>query len=73
MIKRWKSRVVAFAPLLFMLGALTSFTGCGEAEGPAEKAGKSVDKGIQDVKDTVNPPGAGEKAGRAVDKALKPE
>jgi hypothetical protein len=72
MIKKWKNRIVAFAPLLCVLGALTAFTGCGESEGPAEKAGKSVDKGIQDVQDAVNPPGAAEKAGRALDKATKP-
>ena len=57
--------------MLFMFGALAAFAGC-EDEGPAEKAGASIDKGVQDVKDTVNPPGAGEKAGREVDKALKP-
>jgi hypothetical protein len=54
-----------------MLGALVAFAGC-ESKGPAEKAGESVDKGIQNAKDAVNPPGAGEKAGRALDKAVKP-
>jgi hypothetical protein len=48
-----------------------AFAGC-ESKGPAEKAGESIDKGIQNAKDAVNPPGAGEKAGRAVDNALKP-
>ena len=71
MIKLWKNRVLAFAPLLMMLGALATFAGC-ESKGPAEKAGESIDKGVQNAKDAVNPPGAGEKAGRAVDKALKP-
>jgi hypothetical protein len=72
MIKKWMNRVFPVAPMLVMLGALAGFAGC-EDKGPAEKAGAAVDKGVQDVKDTVNPPGAGEKAGRAVDKALKPE
>ncbi len=71
MIKRWKNRVFAFAPLLVMLGAVAAFAGC-ESKGPAEKAGESIDKGVQDVKDAVNPPGAGEKAGRELDKAVKP-
>jgi hypothetical protein len=71
MIKLWKNRVLSFAPLLTMLGALAVVAGC-DSSGPAEKAGESIDKGVQNVKDAVNPPGAGEKAGRAVDKALKP-
>jgi predicted small lipoprotein YifL len=71
MIKLWKNRVLAFAPLFMMLGALATFAGC-ESKGPAEKAGESIDKGVQNAKDAVNPPGTGEKAGRAVDKALKP-
>jgi hypothetical protein len=71
LINRWKNRVVPFASLVLMLGALVAFAGC-ESKGPAEKAGETVDKGIQNAKDAVNPPGAGEKAGRAVDKAIKP-
>jgi hypothetical protein len=50
--------------------AFANVAGC-ESKGPAEKAGQSIDKGVKDVKDTVNPPGAAEKAGRAVDGALK--
>jgi predicted small lipoprotein YifL len=71
MIKRWKNQVSPFAPLLMLLGALVAFAGC-ESKGPAEKAGESIDKGIQNAKDAVNPPGAGEKAGRTLDKATKP-
>jgi len=71
MIKRWKNRVSPFAPLLMMFGALVAFAGC-ESKGPAEKAGESIDKGIQNAKDVVNPPGAGEKTGRELDKSLKP-
>lgn len=43
--------------------------GCRE-EGPAEKMGKDLDKGVEKLKDAVDPPGPAEKAGRAVDKAL---
>ena len=69
MSMRWKNRRAFVAALMF--GAFVSLAGC-ESEGPAEKAGKSIDKGIQNAKDAVNPPGPGEKAGREVDKALKP-
>jgi len=65
-----KNRFTLFAALL-LAGAFTAFAGC-EDKGPAEKAGENIDKGIQNAKDAVNPPGAGEKAGREVDKALKP-
>jgi hypothetical protein len=66
----WKNRFALFGALL-LAGAFTTFAGC-EDKGPAEKAGENIDKGIQNVKDAVNPPGPGEKAGRDVDKALKP-
>jgi hypothetical protein len=51
--------------------AFATLVGC-ESKGPAEKAGESIDKGVKDVKDAVNPPGPTEKAGRAIDNALKP-
>ena len=69
MNKQWKCRAAFLAALV--LGAFMTFAGC-ESKGPAEKAGESIDKGIQNAKDAVNPPGAGEKAGRNLDKALKP-
>jgi hypothetical protein len=69
MSEQWKNRSGFVAALMF--GALVSLAGC-ESEGPVEKAGKSIDKGVQNAKDAVNPPGPGEKAGREVDKALKP-
>jgi len=65
-----KNRFAAVVVML-LVGAFTTFVGC-ESKGPAEKAGESIDKGIQNAKDAVNPPGPGEKAGREVDKALKP-
>jgi len=69
MSKQWKTRC-AFLNAL-MLGALMGLAGC-ESEGPAEKAGKSIDKGIKNAKDAVSPPGPAEQAGRNLDKALKP-
>jgi hypothetical protein len=69
MSKHWTDRVAFLNALL--LGASLALVGC-ESKGPAEKAGESIDKGIQNAKDAVNPPGPGEKAGRDLDKALKP-
>ncbi len=40
-------------------------------EGPAERAGKSLDNAGQSVKDAIDPPGPAEKAGRAVDRAVQ--
>jgi hypothetical protein len=51
--------------------AIVALAGC-ENKGPAQRAGASVDRGVQDVKDAVNPPGPVEKAGRAVDRAVNP-
>ena len=47
-----------------------AFPGC-EPAGPAQRAGKNIDKSVQDAKDAVNPPGNMEKAGRDIDKSLK--
>jgi hypothetical protein len=69
MIKRFKNPLVAFASVLFSLGAIMTLAGC-DAKGPAETTGEKIDKGIQNAKDVVNPPGPGVKAGREVDKAL---
>ena len=62
-----KNRAAILAALL--LGAVLTCTGC-EPKGPAQQAGESIDKGIQNAKDAINPPGPLEKAGRGVDKAL---
>ena len=60
---------VCLSPLLaIVLGGVISLTGC-EQPGPAENAGKEIDKGTQKVKDTISPPGPMEKVGREVDKA----
>ena len=69
MRKQWKTANVLRAAMLF--GAFASFVGC-ETKGPAEKAGESIDKGIQNAKDAINPPGPAEHAGRNLDKAVKP-
>ena len=69
MTKERKHRVARLATLL--LGAVAAFAGC-ESKGPAERAGENIDKGVQDVKDAINPPGPVEKTGRSVDKVLNP-
>ena len=69
MSKRPTKRLATHSALLF--GALVAATGC-ETKGPAEKAGESIDRGIQKAKDAVHPPGPLEKAGREVDKVIKP-
>jgi hypothetical protein len=68
MSKKRNYRIVALVAVLFV--AFATVAGC-ESKGPAQQAGESIDKGVQDVKDTVNPPGLTAKAGRAVDKALE--
>jgi hypothetical protein len=67
-----KTRRTTLAGLACMLvGAFAIGAGC-DSKGPAENAGEKIDKGVQNVKDTVSPPGPGEKLGREVDKAVKP-
>jgi len=57
-------------PIALTALTLSALTGC--EQGPAEKAGSKIDKGIENVQDAVNPPsGPGEKAGRAIDRATK--
>jgi hypothetical protein len=65
-----KERVSPFAATaaLFLM-AVVGFAGC-ESKGPARRAGEAIDKGVQDAKDALNPPGPVEKAGRGLDKAL---
>lgn len=67
MTRKQSHRIAPLASLLF--GAVVTLAGC-ESKGPAERAGENIDKGIQNAKDTINPPGPGEKAGRSLDKAL---
>jgi hypothetical protein len=69
MSKEWNYRIVPLAALLFV--AFATVVGC-ESKGPAERAGASIDKGIRNAKDAINPPGPTEKAGRALDRAVNP-
>ncbi|GLR83070.1 hypothetical protein HUE56_05360 (plasmid) [Azospirillum oryzae] len=39
-------------------------------DGPAERAGESIDNAGQRVKDAIDPPGPAEKAGRAIDRTV---
>jgi hypothetical protein len=49
---------------------MTGLSAC-QQEGPAEKAGKSLDNAGQSVSDALNPPqGPAQSAGRKVDRAL---
>ncbi|MEO6810571.1 MAG: hypothetical protein ABI353_15760 [Isosphaeraceae bacterium] len=58
------------AAIAFLIaGTIPLGIGC-EARGPAERTGEKIDRGIQNVKDTIDPPGPIEKAGRAVDKVF---
>jgi hypothetical protein len=61
------NKLSRFGP--FLLFAALATVGC-ESKGPAEKVGESIDKGVQNAKDAVTPPGNVEKAGREVDKAI---
>jgi len=54
---------------LCLFPLLASVVSCRE-KGPAEKAGESVDKAVEKVKDAVDPKGPLEKAGEKVDHAL---
>lgn len=63
---------IKLAALGILLSPLLGLaTGCAP-EGPAEKAGKSLDQAAENAKDAINPPGPVEKAGREVDKAVNP-
>ena len=55
---------------LLMAATLTVNMGC-RKEGPAEKAGETLD-GTKDhpIRDAVEPDGIGEKAGKKIDKAV---
>ena len=55
---------------LLVMGFALVGVGC-EREGAVEKAGKQVDKAVEDVKDKINPEGPVEKAGKQVDKAIE--
>ena len=65
--------------VLFACGLIISISGCGEPEGPAEKAGKTVDQAMEKTADslqeTMHSTGkaindASEKTGQAVKDAV---
>jgi hypothetical protein len=61
-----KIPILAIAAVVPFLGFVSS---CKE-KGPAEKAGESIDKAVDEVKDAVDPKGPLEKAGEKVDEAI---
>lgn len=61
--------VKAAAIAFLIAGTVPLGIGC-KAQGPAERTGEKIDRGIQNVKDTVNPPGPVEKVGRTMDRVL---
>jgi hypothetical protein len=66
-----KSRMAAAALIatLVMGGALVG-VGC-ERQGPAERAGKEIDRVVEDAKDKLDPSGPAEKAGKTIDRAVE--
>jgi outer membrane lipoprotein-sorting protein len=56
--------------LIVLAIPLVAMAACHQ-EGPAERAGTSVDNAAQKVKDAVDPPGPAQKAGRALDKTTE--
>ena len=64
MIKLLKS---VLAPAL-AFGAVAAAVGCAD-KGPAQRTGEKIDRGVEKVKDKLDPAGPVEKAGRAVDRA----
>ncbi|NOG68951.1 hypothetical protein [Roseicella sp. DB1501] len=59
-------RLFLILPALLLL----SLAAC-QREGPAERAGRSLDKAGQTVRDTVDPPkGPAERLGRSVDRTI---
>ena len=60
-------RVVITTILLFSSLGLAA---C-ERAGPAERAGRSLDRTGERVRDAIDPPGPTERVGRAVDRAVR--
>ena len=55
--------------LVCALGLMASLSGCGETEGPAEKAGKTLDQAAENTTESVD--NAMESAGEAMDNAAE--
>jgi len=54
----------------FFMATLLFITGCVQ-KGPAQRAGESIDRAVEDMKDAVDPPGPAQKAGRSIDRAIE--
>lgn len=60
-----------FLRILMLPALLTITLAACEREGPAERAGRSLDRAGESVRDTVDPPrGPVERMGRSVDRAV---
>jgi predicted small secreted protein len=58
-------------PALTIMAALAATAACNTREGPAERAGRGLDRAGERVRDAVDPPrGPAERTGRSVDRAL---
>ncbi len=65
-----KSLLPALA-ILAALAATAATAACNTREGPAERAGRSLDRAGERVRDTADPPrGPVERLGRSVDRAF---
>ena len=62
-------RISGALPLLGCILAMA--LGCA-SRGPAQRAGRTIDRDVQGAKDIVAPPGPVEKAGRGVDRVINP-
>jgi hypothetical protein len=65
-----KNSVALVLGLTVLLGGAVWESGC-KRQGPAERAGRDIDRAVEDMKDAVNPPGPAEKAGKKVDRAVE--
>jgi len=59
---------IRFLPLLLAVPFLV-LAGCSD-KGPAEKAGQSIDKAVEDVREKIDPQGPAESAGEKIDNAI---
>ncbi len=64
-----KQQVAIVVGLIILGGGMVVTTGC-ERQGPAQRAGKDIDRAVEDMKDAVHPPGPAEKAGKKLDRAV---
>ena len=58
-------------PALSVMAALVATAACENRGGPAERAGRNLDRAGERVRDTVDPPrGPAERLGRSVDRTV---